>query len=295
MDFGLAKFAQGRTMITAAGSTLGTVAYMSPEQARGEGVDLRTDIWGLGVVLYEMIAGSLPFRGDYPNAVVYAILNEQPPPLTAIRTGVPVALENIVAKMLAKDPAQRYQHVDEIPVDLRSAQVGTEPRMAVSMQTPATARPARKRWPWAAGGLALGAAVTAVVFQLLGPPAGTSSASGETERFSITLPDSTPIAPIGSAPLGIGQPSIAISPDGSIVAIVVQSPSGTCIHIRPMNQFASVRSAGDGASVLPVLFPQQQMDRLLRRESVEEDLRRRGCGCNALRGDQRARCGLGGR
>jgi serine/threonine protein kinase len=61
---------------------------MSPEQARGEGVDLRTDIWGFGVVLYETIAGSLPFRGDYANAVVYAILNEQPEPLTAVRTGV---------------------------------------------------------------------------------------------------------------------------------------------------------------------------------------------------------------
>ena len=73
LDFGLAKF-RGQTKITKTGSTLGTVAYMSPEQTRGEEVDIRSDIWSLGVMLYEMVTGQLPFRGDYDQALVYSVL-----------------------------------------------------------------------------------------------------------------------------------------------------------------------------------------------------------------------------
>jgi len=117
LDFGLAKTAQS-TQLTRMGSTLGTVAYMSPEQARGEEVDGRTDIWALGVVLYETIAGRNPFGGDYEQAVVYGILNETPQALTAIRTGVPMGLEWIVNKCLAKQADVRYQSVSELIVDL---------------------------------------------------------------------------------------------------------------------------------------------------------------------------------
>jgi len=255
MDFGLAKIAQGRTMITAAGSTLGTVAYMSPEQAKGEGVDSRTDIWALGVVLYEMITGSLPFRGDYANAVLYAILNEQPAPLTAVRTGVPVALDSIVAKMLAKDPAERYQHVVEIPVDLRNVRSQTESRPVIPAQISETPRETGAKWIWAAGGLLLGAAILAVALKLLGPAPVTSIAQPATERLSILLPDSIAIAPIGSAPLGIGQPSICISPDGSLVAFVVQSPSGTHLHLRSMNRYESVRLPGTERAYFPFFSP----------------------------------------
>jgi serine/threonine-protein kinase len=119
MDFGLAKL-HGQTRITQAGTTLGTVAYMSPEQARGEDVDQRSDIWSLGVMLYEMIAGHAPFRGEHQSAVIYAIANDAPPPLTSVRSDVPMELERIANKALAKDPAVRYQHVDEMAVDLRA-------------------------------------------------------------------------------------------------------------------------------------------------------------------------------
>ena len=92
MDFGLAQLA-GSSKLTRGGSTLGTMSYMSPEQAEGADTDRRTDIWALGVVLYEMVAGQLPFQGNFDQAVVFSIMNEPPEPLTAVRTGVPKELE----------------------------------------------------------------------------------------------------------------------------------------------------------------------------------------------------------
>ncbi|MCH8124570.1 serine/threonine protein kinase [candidate division KSB1 bacterium] len=118
VDFGLAKLA-GRTVLTKEGTTIGTVAYMSPEQAQGTEVDHRTDIWALGVVLYEMLTGKQPFAGDYEQAVMYSIMNEDAEPITGLRTGVPMELERIVNKCLEKTPGNRYQSVNELIVDLR--------------------------------------------------------------------------------------------------------------------------------------------------------------------------------
>ncbi len=119
VDFGLAKLT-GRTMLTKEGTTLGTAAYMSPEQTQGTSVDHRTDIWALGVVLYEMITGKQPFQGDYEQAVLYSIMNEDPEPITGLRTGVPMELERIVSKALKKNPSERYQSLDEMLVDLKA-------------------------------------------------------------------------------------------------------------------------------------------------------------------------------
>jgi predicted Ser/Thr protein kinase len=123
LDFGLAKTNQS-TMLTRMGSTLGTVAYMSPEQARGEEVDGRSDLYSLGTVLYEMVAGRLPYSGDYEQAVLYGILNEAPEPLTAVRTGVPMDLERIVGKLLKKEAEYRYQSAADLIADLKSLELG---------------------------------------------------------------------------------------------------------------------------------------------------------------------------
>jgi len=124
LDFGLAKLA-GRTLLTKEGMTLGTVAYMSPEQAQSAPVDHRTDIWALGALLYEMISGRQPFEGDYEQAVLYSIMNEDPEPLTGLRTGVPMELERIVNKCLQKESSARYQGVNELLVDLRQCEKST--------------------------------------------------------------------------------------------------------------------------------------------------------------------------
>jgi len=131
MDFGLAKL-KGQTKLTKEGTILGTTAYMSPEQAQGADVDLRTDIWSLGVVLYEMITGQLPFKGEYEPAVLYSIMNEEPEPLTALRTGLPMELERIVNKSLAKNPSERYQHADDLVVDLKKLEKDTKPEITPS-------------------------------------------------------------------------------------------------------------------------------------------------------------------
>jgi non-specific serine/threonine protein kinase len=118
LDFGLATF-EGAARLTQTGSTVGTAAYMSPEQASGRECDHRSDLFSLGVVLYEMIADRLPFQGAHNAALMYAIVNEEPQPVTRFVTSVPDELQRVISKLLAKHPAERYQSTADLVSDLR--------------------------------------------------------------------------------------------------------------------------------------------------------------------------------
>jgi tetratricopeptide (TPR) repeat protein/tRNA A-37 threonylcarbamoyl transferase component Bud32 len=160
VDFGLATFVDA-LQLTTEGSTIGTAAYMSPEQIRGEEVDARTDVWALGVVLYEMLTGHVPFRGSHAEAIAYAIRHDSPAPIRAERPDVPEDVEQLVFRAVHKDPAVRFGGAREVaralrqvrgltlPQDLRTIPVDTRAAQAV-LQT-ARPRRARRRWIIAAG------------------------------------------------------------------------------------------------------------------------------------------------
>lgn len=118
MDFGLAKL-KGVPKVTKTGTTVGTVAYMSPEQTRGEDMDHRTDIWALGVILYEMLTGELPFQGEYEAAIIYQILNAEPKAIQWFRSDVPDHILTLISQLLQKDPANRLSSTKEIIQRLR--------------------------------------------------------------------------------------------------------------------------------------------------------------------------------
>jgi serine/threonine protein kinase len=182
LDFGLAKVSSSGTRIpesavmleatadagpaqlTSPGTTVGTVAYMSPEQVRGKELDARTDLFSFGVVLYEMATGTLPFRGDTSGVIFESILNRAPTKLARLNPEVPPELERIIEKALEKDRDMRYQHASDLLADLKRLK-----RQSESSQVAVQAAPEAKRskaWIWIAAGIAVVALVAAFAWYL---------------------------------------------------------------------------------------------------------------------------------
>jgi len=176
LDFGLAKLTEqratdteGSTLVnTAAGVVLGTTSYMSPEQARGLEVDARSDIWSLGVVLYEMVTGRMPFEGATMSDVIAAVLDHEPAPLARYSPEVPPGLERIIRKALAKDTDERYQTAKDLLIDLKGLKQELEHERAGSVSHPVKlvrANSASRRLILTIGILVLAAGIMVYLFR----------------------------------------------------------------------------------------------------------------------------------
>jgi len=178
LDFGIAKLkapepaaAATMTSATAPQQVLGTVAYMSPEQAEGRVVDERSDIFSLGVVLHEMATGTKPFKGDTAISVLSSIIKDQAPPVSAIRQDAPLELDRIVARCLAKDPGRRYQTAIDLRTELEDLQTQLSAAPLPTTVVAPAGRSRRRSLTTAAvvGAITLGAAIAATWFALSGP------------------------------------------------------------------------------------------------------------------------------
>jgi serine/threonine-protein kinase len=245
MDFGLAQLSD-RTKLTASGMKLGTPAYMSPEQTEGKPADRRSDIWALGAVLYEMVSGRVPFAGEAEAAVAYAILHTEPEPLTALRTGIPVELDRITAKALAKEQADRYQHVEDFATDLRTllrqvSGTAQKPRpQALRRQDRAPFASWKHYVPWAiAAVLGIG-----LLFRP-GPPQRSAARSA---RLAIPIPSEQRLTPGGDYPFDV-------SPGGDKLVYAAESGGITRLYLRRIDEFDAVALPGTEGARFPFFSP----------------------------------------
>src|SRR5262245_11365216 len=255
LDFGLAKLTERHKSATTTtmptllfhstpGVVIGTAAYMSPEQARGIAVDERTDIWGLGVVLYEMASGRAPFTGETPTDVVVAIVERDQPPISQHVEGAPPELERIVKKALRKDRNERYQIVKEMAIDLRSLRRELEMNSMLERSITPGGRekasetdelkqlatdflefnnPANRPWlPWVVGILAIAGAIFGVFYPR-------TRRSEPKLRVPFERVEVTKLTTNGNALMG------AISPDGKYVAYVTGESGKESLWLRQVD------------------------------------------------------------
>ena len=252
MDFGLAKL-KGVSRLTKAGSTVGTAGYMSPEQIQGGDADHRSDIFALGVLLYEMMTGQLPFKGIHETAIAYEIVNVDAAPMSTIKPDITPELDNIVLECLEKEPSERYQSAAEIAKELRRVKRESgRQRTTRTMRVPQTQsgvhevlppdKPvsSKKRffWPVVSGILAIALAVVMM------NSSGSDEPASPVMRFSINLPLSSPFI--------VGAATLAIAPDGKNIVYHGATPGGReILYLRPLDKLDARPMAGSEGATDP--------------------------------------------
>ncbi|MFQ5639161.1 MAG: protein kinase [bacterium] len=247
-DFGLAKL-RGRSKLTKTNMTLGTLAYMSPEQAQGQEADHLTDIWALGVVLYEMLTGKIPFTGDYDQVVMYSIVNEDPEPITAVRTGVPMELERVVRKALAKNPNERYQHVDEIAVDLKAVKAAPKSTLKRSSAPEPQPSQGKRMGMWGLVAIITAMLAGAAVWEWLRTQVSTPIS---VSRFHVPLPEGDEWV------TSRGAPTLALSPDGRRLVYVARNDKKSQLYLRPLGALEAEPIPGTEGALSPFFSPDGQ-------------------------------------
>ena len=244
MDFGLAEL-KGSLALSQSSSTVGTIAYMAPEQIQGGEIDARGDIFSLGVLLFELLAGKTPFRGEHEAAMMYSIINEDPLPLHKYRDDIGPELGHIVNRALEKDPGARYQTIVEMTVDLRKLKTDLTGVLQTSHMGPQAPRPevvtgrsesrsARKRMWLGVGSLAL-LFLAASLFYLI-----------FARHFAPPLPPMKTVA-FTSYPGYAGKP--AISPEGNSIAFVWNGDRGDNfdVYVKLVDAGSPLRLTNDPA------------------------------------------------
>ena len=267
LDFGLAKLIDQESSgvissvlptsppETSPGLVLGTTGYMSPEQVRGALVDRRTDVFALGVLLFEMLTGRRAFARETVPETMTAILRDDVPDLHNSNPQVTLPIEQVLRRCLDKDPARRFQSTQDLAFALSTAGTSSTSSGAVVTTAPATApEPVRGRSyvaiaATAVVALALGAILaTAVRPQAVRPAAAL-------RRLTISLPGTEPLAPAGTAPLGLEKAAIAISPDGSRVVYVALRNGMRQLVVRDLERFESRPIRGTEGAYAPFFSP----------------------------------------
>ena len=263
MDFGLAKLREdsGVSRLTKAGTTMGTLGYMSPEQVQGLDVDHRTDIFSLGVVIYELLAGESPFKGVHETAIMYEIVNVDPPPISTVKEGIEPELDVIILECLEKDKDERCQSAKELAKDLRKVKKSTGSRTSRIYRTQ-TITPAAENIKAKSGVFdvnfkkriiknkvplavitVLAVALLITIYFLI---ASSNNVAEKPAYVSIKIN--------GGLALGAFS-SFAISPDGSKIVYTVNQANARMLYIRDLNSYDSKPIPGTEGAVSPCFSP----------------------------------------
>ncbi len=261
LDFGLARHDVSRrdaadtraptlAAVSQKGVVLGTVAYMSPEQARGEAVDYRSDQFSLGTVLYEMLTGKRPFEGASPTETMAAIIREEPEPLTSLDPKLPAQVGWLVQRLLSKDPEERYASTKDLARELQSLRTHLSEAVSAPGIRPSEARPLRRRIPlWSLGAVTAVAVAIGLFVGTRFLRRGLSSAP----FLSLTLSFPTDAAPVA----GMANP-LALSPDGRTLVYVGLRGDKQHLFVRPLDRDEIRPLAGTDDAVEPFFSPDGQ-------------------------------------